>query len=101
MHFKSSNRVSVNLITKFIHPYIYIYHYVYAQVVDKWGKLDVMVLNAAYQPIINSITETSEGEVEKTFKTNIFPQFYLVSCFECILQHSVVIVVSHYTLFLK
>ncbi|KAL4423404.1 hypothetical protein ABPG77_009982 [Micractinium sp. CCAP 211/92] len=48
------------------------------QVVNQYGRLDVLVNNAAIQYIVPSIEETSQEIVEDTFKTNIFPMFYLV-----------------------
>lgn len=47
------------------------------QVVDHYGKLDVLVNNAAYQEHQSSIDELSEEQFEKTFRTNIFGYFFM------------------------
>ncbi|PSC75991.1 NAD(P)-dependent oxidoreductase [Micractinium conductrix] len=47
------------------------------QVVQKHGQINVLINNAAIQYIVPSITETTPEIVEDTFKTNIFPLFYL------------------------
>ena len=48
-----------------------------AQTVRKFGKLDVLVNNAAFQEHQESIEKISEQQWEKTFRTNIFGYFYL------------------------
>ena len=48
-----------------------------AQTVRKFGKLDVLVNNAAFQQHQESIEKISEQQWEKTFRTNIFGYFYL------------------------
>lgn len=45
--------------------------------VQEFGKVDILVNNAAYQKQFKSITEISEEEIEHTFRTNIFAMFYL------------------------
>ena len=47
------------------------------QVVDHYGKLDVLVNNAAYQEHQSSIEDLSEDQFEKTFRTNIFGYFFM------------------------
>ncbi|PRW51056.1 NAD(P)-dependent oxidoreductase [Chlorella sorokiniana] len=47
------------------------------QVVGKYGKIDVLILNAAIQYIVPSIEETTPEILEDTYRTNIFPMFYL------------------------
>ncbi|MDP2355909.1 MAG: SDR family oxidoreductase [Beijerinckiaceae bacterium] len=44
---------------------------------DEFGKLDVLVNNAAYQMTFESIDEISPEEWDKTFRTNIHSFFYL------------------------
>ena len=48
-----------------------------ARTVEKLGRLDVLVNNAAFQNHVDSIDELSEEQWEKTFRTNIFAYFYL------------------------
>ncbi|KAK4986639.1 hypothetical protein LTR50_005166 [Elasticomyces elasticus] len=44
---------------------------------EKMGKINILVNNAAYQNMINDISELSEEQWELTFNTNIHPYFYL------------------------
>lgn len=44
----------------------------------KFGKLDILVNNAAEQHPKKSIEEITEEQLEKTFRTNIFSMFYFV-----------------------
>ena len=46
--------------------------------VKAFGKVDVLVNNAAVQFLKSSIEEISEEQLEKTFRTNIFSYFYMV-----------------------
>ena len=45
--------------------------------VKEFGRLDVLVNNAAYQMTFDSITEVTAEELEKTYRTNVFAMFYL------------------------
>jgi NAD(P)-dependent dehydrogenase (short-subunit alcohol dehydrogenase family) len=47
-----------------------------AQTVRKFGKLDILVNNAAFQQHQESIEKISEQQWEKTFRTNIFGYFH-------------------------
>jgi len=47
------------------------------QAVRKFGKLDLLVNNAAFQKHEKSIEEVPDEEFEKTFRTNIFGYFYM------------------------
>jgi NAD(P)-dependent dehydrogenase (short-subunit alcohol dehydrogenase family) len=51
------------------------------QLIDKamqaFGKLDILVNNAAYQKYYESIEEITTEEWDKQFKTNIYAMFYL------------------------
>jgi NAD(P)-dependent dehydrogenase (short-subunit alcohol dehydrogenase family) len=49
-----------------------------ARAVKEFGRLDVLVNNAAYQMTFQSLDEISEQEWDKTFRTNIYGMFYLV-----------------------
>src|SRR5689334_1305915 len=48
-----------------------------AQTVRKFGKLDILVNNAAYQHRQEGLEQLSEEQWEKTFRTNIFGYFYM------------------------
>jgi NAD(P)-dependent dehydrogenase (short-subunit alcohol dehydrogenase family) len=45
--------------------------------VDEFGKLDILVNNAAYQMTHENIDEISDEEWDHTFRTNIYSMFYL------------------------
>lgn len=47
------------------------------RVVDELGGLDVLVNNAAEQHEAQSLAEIPDEQIERTFRTNIFSQFYL------------------------
>jgi NAD(P)-dependent dehydrogenase (short-subunit alcohol dehydrogenase family) len=47
------------------------------KVISQFGKLDILVNNAAEQHPQAGLEEISEEQLERTFKTNIFSMFYL------------------------
>ncbi len=51
---------------------------VVAETIDKFGRLDVVVNNAGEQHSNPDFTNVSEEQIERTFRTNIFGQFFLV-----------------------
>ena len=52
-------------------------HDVIGRVVREYGRLDILVNNAAEQHVTESIAEISSGQLEHTFRTNIFSYFYM------------------------
>jgi NAD(P)-dependent dehydrogenase (short-subunit alcohol dehydrogenase family) len=48
-----------------------------ARTVRELGRLDVLVNNAAEQHTTDSITEITEEQLERTFRTNIFGMFFM------------------------
>jgi NAD(P)-dependent dehydrogenase (short-subunit alcohol dehydrogenase family) len=44
---------------------------------SEFGKLDILVNNAAFQMTHENITELSSEEFDRTFKTNVYAMFYL------------------------
>lgn len=48
-----------------------------AQTIDRFGRLDVLVNNAAEQHLKRSIEEIEEEQLERTFRTNVFGYFFL------------------------
>lgn len=50
---------------------------VVSQALEKFGKLDILVNNAAEQHSANDFTSISAEQLEKTFRTNFFGYFYL------------------------
>lgn len=49
-----------------------------AATLEKFGKLDILVNNAAEQHSADSIEEVSDEHLEATFRTNIFGYIYLI-----------------------
>ncbi|MCH1624463.1 SDR family oxidoreductase [Fredinandcohnia sp. SECRCQ15] len=47
------------------------------QTIRAFGRLDIVVNNAAVQPYTNSIMDVSNEQLEHTFRTNVFPLFYM------------------------
>jgi NAD(P)-dependent dehydrogenase (short-subunit alcohol dehydrogenase family) len=45
--------------------------------VDEFGKLDILVNNAAFQQHQDSIEDVSEEQFDRTFKTNIYGYFFM------------------------
>ncbi|ULL18983.1 SDR family NAD(P)-dependent oxidoreductase [Paenibacillus sp. H1-7] len=45
--------------------------------ISTYGRLDIVVNNAAVQPYTRSILDVSDEQLENTFRTNIFPLFYM------------------------
>jgi NAD(P)-dependent dehydrogenase (short-subunit alcohol dehydrogenase family) len=45
--------------------------------VREFGKIDILVSNAAYQNRIPALPQVTDEEFDKTFKTNIYAYFYL------------------------
>jgi hypothetical protein len=48
------------------------------QTIAKFGKLDILVNNAAFQASHDSIEEWTSEEWDRTFRTNVYAMFYLV-----------------------
>ncbi len=47
------------------------------KVIDEFGRLDIVVNNAAVQYPRDSISKISKKQLYKTFETNVFSQFYI------------------------
>eukprot|EP01013_Petalomonas_cantuscygni_P018526 TRINITY_DN35978_c0_g1_i1.p1 TRINITY_DN35978_c0_g1~~TRINITY_DN35978_c0_g1_i1.p1 ORF type:complete len:307 (+),score=44.85 TRINITY_DN35978_c0_g1_i1:39-923(+) len=47
------------------------------QVVDRFGKIDILVNNAAFQMMRDSILDISTEEYDRTLKTNLYALFWL------------------------
>lgn len=47
------------------------------QVIDRFGKLDILVNNAAEQHVQKDFTDISAEQLERTYRTNLFSIFYL------------------------
>lgn len=53
-------------------------HAVVQRVMENFGRLDIVVNNAAEQHPQSSITDISSDQLERTFRTNVFAMFFLV-----------------------
>ncbi len=47
------------------------------QTVAAFGRIDVLVNNAAEQHVVERLEDLSDAQLERTFRTNIFGQFFL------------------------
>lgn len=61
-------------------------------VIEKWGRLDVLVNNAGEQHPDENVTEITAEQLQRTFQTNIFSMFYLLQAARPHLQSGAAIV---------
>ena len=61
-------------------------------VIEKWGRLDVLVNNAGEQHPDEDVTDITAEQLQRTFQTNIFSMFYLVQAARPHLQSGAAIV---------
>ncbi|QPA31687.1 SDR family oxidoreductase [Thermaerobacillus caldiproteolyticus] len=62
------------------------------QTINQFGKLDIVVNNAAEQHPQNSLLNITSHQLEKTFRTNVFGYFYLTKAALPYLQQGSVII---------
>lgn len=55
-------------------------------VIDRWGKIDILINNAAIQAPQKKLSEISTRQFVKTFEVNVFSQFYLIKAAEKFLR---------------
>jgi NAD(P)-dependent dehydrogenase (short-subunit alcohol dehydrogenase family) len=48
-----------------------------AKVIEPFGKIDILVNNAAEQHLVERLEDLEDARLERTFRTNIFSQFFL------------------------
>ena len=60
--------------------------YIIQSTLDKFGQIDILVNNAAYQMSRDSIQDISAEEWDRTFRTNIHPLFYMCKAAEAHLK---------------
>jgi NAD(P)-dependent dehydrogenase (short-subunit alcohol dehydrogenase family) len=63
-----------------------------AQTIREFGKLDIVINNAAEQHLQESIEKISEKQLERTFRTNIFSYFFMVQAAMKHLKNGAVII---------
>jgi NAD(P)-dependent dehydrogenase (short-subunit alcohol dehydrogenase family) len=61
-------------------------------VIDRWGRLDVLVNNAGEQHPDQDIRDIAPEQLQRTFQTNIFSMFYLVQAARPHLKHGAAII---------
>jgi NAD(P)-dependent dehydrogenase (short-subunit alcohol dehydrogenase family) len=47
-------------------------------VMDEWGRLDILINNAGEQHPQDAITDISDEQLQQTFRTNIFSYYYMI-----------------------
>ncbi|MCM0648342.1 SDR family oxidoreductase [Clostridium swellfunianum] len=68
------------------------------KIIDIFGKIDVLVNNAAEQHAQNSVEDITKDQLERTFKTNIFSMFYMTkACLPHMKEGTVIINTSSIT----
>jgi NAD(P)-dependent dehydrogenase (short-subunit alcohol dehydrogenase family) len=68
------------------------------KVIDAFGKVDVLVNNAAEQHPQNCVEDITKEQLERTFKTNIFSMFYMTkACLPHMKEGGVIINTSSVT----
>jgi NAD(P)-dependent dehydrogenase (short-subunit alcohol dehydrogenase family) len=68
------------------------------KVIEHFGKVDILVNNAAEQHAQNSVEDITREQLERTFKTNIFSMFYMTkACLPHMSEGSVIINTSSIT----
>ncbi len=60
--------------------------------ISEFGQIDILVNNAAFQMSRQSLQEVSTEEWDRTFKTNIYPMFYLCKMAEQYLKPGATII---------
>ena len=48
-----------------------------ADTIKRFGRLDIVVNNAAEQHTVEDLSELTEAQIERTFRTNVFSMFFL------------------------
>lgn len=52
-------------------------HAVVEQTIEAFGRLDIVVNNAAEQHVATDLADISDEQLQRTFRTNVFSMFYL------------------------
>lgn len=47
------------------------------EVIDEFGRIDILVNNVAEQHLTNTVEEITEERLDRVFRTNIFSQFFM------------------------
>ncbi len=68
------------------------------EMVEKWGNIDVLVNHAGEQHFQESILDVTAEQIDRTYRTNIFSQFYFVkAAFKHLNDHASIINTSSIT----
>jgi NAD(P)-dependent dehydrogenase (short-subunit alcohol dehydrogenase family) len=59
-----------------------------AAVVERWGKLDILVLNAAMLPALSPVTQIDPKELNRTLTLNVLATQALLAAFDPLLKRS-------------
>lgn len=62
------------------------------QVMDTFGKIDVLVNNAAFQEHVDSLVDLKDDQIEMTFRTNIFGYMHMARAVLPHLKHGAAII---------
>ena len=74
--------------------------YIVSETMNKFGKIDILINNAAVQYQQKSLLDISDEQFDDTMKTNIYGMFYLTrSALKCMLPGSNIINLSSVTTF--
>ena len=61
---------------------------------DEFGKLDILVNNAAFQEHVNSFEELTREHFDRTIKTNLYGYFFMAKAAVPHLQNGIAIVMT-------
>ena len=68
--------------------------YAVERTVDEFGRLDILVNNAAFQEHVNSFEELTDEQFDRTIKTNLYGYFYMAKAAVPHLQNGSAIVMT-------
>ena len=68
--------------------------YAVEKTVDEFGRLDILVNNAAFQEHVNSFEELTDEQFDRTIKTNLYGYFYMAKAAVPHLQNGSAIVMT-------
>ena len=66
--------------------------------VDRWGRIDILVLNAGVLAENGALANTTEEEFDRLFKVNVKAPFFLIKACPILHHHLALYIVSSYAL---